>query len=234
MQYLGGKHRLAKRIVAAIRARVGDVYMWEPFCGGLSVTVELAKGGGGLASDVHLPLISLYQACRAGWIPPEHVSEAQWRVARTLSDTDPLKAFAGFGHSFGGKWFGGYADKGPKRAGYDFTLCTTRALARQIPATAHWDFRHLSFFDVAPNAGQNVAIYCDPPYEGTTGYAMDFDHAAFWKRCQEWAQFCPVLVSEFVCPVPHRVLWSLERRINVQATTANVRTEHLFEVLLLK
>ena len=41
-------------------------------------------------------------------------------------------------------------------------------------------------------------VYCDPPYIGTNGYGVEFDHAAFyqWLRTAER----PVYVSEYSMP----------------------------------
>lgn len=41
-------------------------------------------------------------------------------------------------------------------------------------------------------------MYCDPPYIGTAGYGVEFDHAAFyqWLRAAER----PVYVSEYSMP----------------------------------
>src|SRR5690606_2494941 len=95
VRYLGGKSRLAREIASIVNAARGPgVPFWEPFCGGLSVSVQLAKAGPGIVSDASVALISLYQAVRDGWDPPESVSEAEYHQARTLPETDPLHAFA--------------------------------------------------------------------------------------------------------------------------------------------
>lgn len=232
MQYLGGKARLAKDLTAAIRGEVGGVSIWEPFCGGLSMSAALAAGGPGLASDTNASLIALYKACRKGWEPPEHVSESEYAAARSLPDEDPRKAFIGIGCSFGAKWFGGYA-RGSDGANY--AGMARRSLLKKIEATRHWEIEHASFFDVAPREREReFAIYCDPPYANTTRYAgtADFDSAAFWGRCTAWAAVnIRVFVSEFECPVRHRVLWKKPRRIQVSGTQDQVRIERLFEVI---
>jgi DNA adenine methylase len=227
MQYLGGKHRLAKHLVKAIRADVGNVPVWDAFCGGLSMATEFSKTGPGVASDVHPALIALYQAVRAGWTPPEHVTEAMWREAKMLPDSDPMKGFAGFGCSFGGMYFGGYAKHNPGKLEH---IYTKRALQRQLAALASWPIVRLSFFDVTPGPINGI-IYCDPPYAGTTGYSTgDFDHASFWARCQEWAQYTAVYVSEFSCPTPHRVVLEIPRRIAVSGTSEVTKVDTLYQV----
>lgn len=130
MQYLGGKTRIAKAIAEIVNAERGDRVFWEPFCGGLSVSVKLAAHGPGIVSDANPALIALYQAVRDGWDPPGHVSEEEYSAAKALPDSDPRKAFIGFGCSFGGKWFGGYARNA---RGDDYVGATQRSLARDLP-----------------------------------------------------------------------------------------------------
>lgn len=234
MQYLGGKHRLAPHLTRVIRREVGDAAIWEPFCGGGAMTAELARTGApGIASDIHAPLISLHRAVQAGWMPPAVISEAEWRAARSLPDSDPLKAFCGYGVSYGGKWFAGYVAPGPLHP-RGLACGAANSLARKHCATRAWTFRHLSFFAIRPGplAG---AIYCDPPYAGTTSYGAvePLDHDRFWTRCLEWSRHTRVFVSELQCPLPpahYRVLWYVTRTRAVSGKTGRV-TECLFEVL---
>src|SRR5690606_1801606 len=103
MRYMGGKTRIAKQIAAVIdQYREPGQLVWDAFCGGLSVSVELAKTGPVLSSDGCKPLISCYQAILAGWDPPIEVSKETWQASKLLPDTDPMKAFCGFGCSFAG------------------------------------------------------------------------------------------------------------------------------------
>jgi DNA adenine methylase len=235
VQYLGGKSRIAKPIAAIVNEVRGDRPFWEPFCGGLSVSVRLAKHGPGIVSDANPALIALYRGVRAGWTPPAHVSEPEWRAARTLPDTDPLKAFAGFGCSFGGKWFGGRA-RGLGRDGAErnYAAETNRSLARDIPALAGSAIECLDFLAIEPRPCGLGAIYCDPPYAGTTGYGAvgELDHARFWARAQGWARCgAPVLVSELACPVPARTVWAREHRRTIGGDSRATQLEQLFWVL---
>lgn len=237
MQYLGGKSRIAKEIAAVIAPKG---LWWEPFCGGLSVSVQLAKYGPGLVSDACLPLISLYRAVRDGWVPPTSVSESEYHDARSLPDSNPLKAFVGFGCSFGGKWFGGYAspDAGRmvlgKRFSRDAAGACARSLARDIGALSKCQLAAQSFFDVSPLSGPAPeCIYADPPYVGATGYSATraFDHDRFWSLCQAWADSgVRVFVSEYDCPVLSSVVWSKTHRSSVSGGNSDLRTERLFQV----
>lgn len=234
MQYLGGKTRLAPRIaetVNAERVRLGapgaPLPFWDPFCGGLSVSVRLAALGPGIVSDACAPLIALYRAVRAGWDPPEHVTEAEYAAARALPDTDPRKAFVGFGCSFGGKWFGGY---GRHRKGLaQFARSSVR---RGVAALASSAIERIDFLSVEPRP-LPLVIYADPPYAGTTTYAgvPPFDSDRFWRRVQAWERASvPVFVSEYACPTQHTILHERRQEQKI-GLTGGSRTERLLRVL---
>lgn len=224
MQYLGGKTRNAKEIAAIVAPRT---LWWEPFCGGLSMSVALSEYGRGLSSDFHPALIALYQAILSGWAPPDSISEEEYKAARSLPDSDPLKAFAGFGCSFGAKYFGGYA----RSNGRNFAAGAKRTLLRDLAVLRDRgvDLHHASFFDMAPVS--SVTLYCDPPYEGTQGYSTGgFDHIRFWSLCQAWVRAGSVVyVSEYNCPVAHTLLWSKKHSLSVAGgCQQEARTEKLF------
>ncbi len=128
MQYLGGKAKIAKPLAALINSFKPTVY-WEPFIGGCNV-LPLVAASVRVGSDVHPPLIAMYRALQQGWEPPECVSEGEYAAARALSDEDPLKGFIGFGCSFSGRWFEGYARN---RRGDNFAGQAKRALAKVFP-----------------------------------------------------------------------------------------------------
>lgn len=228
MKYLGGKARIAKQLVAALPfTRV----VWEPFCGGLNMTLELAKRYPVvIASDLHPGPPALGAALQRGWQPPTSVSEEEYHAARTLPDSDPLKAFIGFGCSFGGKWFSGYARDNPAHGDF-YAQAAGGCCERLRPHLSYVAFECASFFEQAPVGG--VLIYCDPPYQNTTGYATGgFDSSAFWSRCQEHVQAgSRVFVSEYAKPpVPAELVWSRTEKPRMQGRDKQV-TECLFEVL---
>lgn len=200
MRYLGGKSRIAKDVARVVSPRG---LWWEPFVGGGSVTPHLAKYyPEGLASDVHPALIALYQNVQArgvGWLPAE-VTQEQYQDAKTLPDTDPIKAFVGFGCAFGGKWFGGYARRAGSKEFANEAARTARSLTRcVVPAV---QYRRLDFLEIPAVPEVFETLYCDPPYQGTEPYQVaEFDTAAFWRRAQDWATAgSRVFVSEYTAP----------------------------------
>lgn len=204
MQYQGGKSRIAKWLCAAIspvrfRADASPRGFWDPFCGGLSMAVALSDGGGGgLVTDSNPALIALYKAIAAGWDPPTSVTEEEYAAARALPDSDPRKAFIGFGVSFGGKWFGGLA-----RPSETYVQASRNVLQRDIGAlvAAGCDFDCVDFLDVEPFPMDDV-LYLDPPYADTASYKATgkFDHTRFYERVRQWAIYTDVFVSEYKMP----------------------------------
>lgn len=235
MRYLGGKSRLAKRIVAQMP--VADVdEVWEPFMGGGAVTAELARvmraGQRLVASDAFVPLVAMWVEAVHGWVPPD-VDEAAYARAKELADTDPAKAFARIGCSFGGNWGSGFA----RARGRDITGEARRALVagatalRESAADVSIELR--SFFDVAPSAlDRRLLIYCDPPYAGTTGYPTGpFDHDRFWHYCREWRRHgALVYVSEFNAPEFAKPIWRIERACGVEGPKKTRKVDTLYEV----
>jgi len=222
MMYLGGKSRLAKPIAEFLESvRCGMPY-FEPFVGGGWVLQEMS--GVREACDAHPALIAMYQALQKGWLPPERITEEEYAAARTLPDSDPLKAFVGFGCSFGGKWFGGYARGGV----CSYAATTRRSLLRQLPK-----IKDVRFHDARSYATFNPhmrLIYCDPPYAGTTGYSQGaFDSAAFWNCVREWSLGNLVVVSEYAAPPDFVCVKEYPTTLRLRSKDGRApRTEKLF------
>lgn len=239
MRYLGGKSRLAKRIGAAILENTNQRGQYiEPMIGGGSVFFELAphfqKSFGG---DIQEDLILMYQALADGWTPPDTLTEDEWRELRD-SPPSALRAFAGFGCSFGGKFFGGY---GRARDGRRNLAAEARrtlvAYQRVMPNLSSAPiFIHGRFDEWLPPPGS--VVYLDPPYAGTTGYTSKrsgvpiFDHDEFWATATRWAQSgVHVFVSEFNAPEGWAPIWERERSVGVGTTSGasyTKKTDKLF------
>jgi DNA adenine methylase len=202
--------------------------VWDAFCGGLSISSALHTAGsvGVISSDIQPGLIALYRQLAVGdWSATADCDAGEYEAAKRLPDDSPRKAFIAFGCSFGGKYFAGYAKQNPTHPrGY---ADEARALLRKKIAQHTWTLECWSFFDVPVQAG--LCLYLDPPYRGTTGYAMKFDFDAFDRRVAEWAAKCPVYVSEYSFPLG-RSVWSRASTTTLGAGVQGgvARTEHLF------
>ena len=199
MQYLGGKSRIAKQLAEVIESvRHPGQWVWDAFCGGLSMTKALRAKGPVWSTDACVPLISMYQALNAGWDPPSTLTEDEWRSCKALPDSDPMKAFAGFACSFGGKWFGGYGGRSRPKYREPIKGARKTCLAKR----GLGPFAVVDFLSVQPQACEAI-LYLDPPYSGTQGYegVQLFDSDRFVQRVREWSRWTNVFVSEYSFPI---------------------------------
>lgn len=107
MRYIGGKSRIA-RFLSPIILSTRPRFVVEPFCGALNVSLWLVKDDPTVvvyASDSHSDLVSMWQAVKDGWSPPDSVSRDEYDRLREEA-ASPLRTFVGYGCSFSGKWFG--------------------------------------------------------------------------------------------------------------------------------
>lgn len=210
MRFLGGKYRIRKQVAAVVQQYGQGRTVWEPFCGGLNSAG--AHPGRVICSDAEPSLIHLYQAVAAGWDPPKTVTEADYHAAKQLPVTDPMHGFYGYGCSFGGKQWGGYARPDTSLPNRNFARAARNAVLRDVGKIASngGSFFLSDFCDVAPSPGE-IVIYTDPPYHGTTEYHTAVDRARFLARCREWVGLgVPVLVSEYDLPIGD-IVWERER-----------------------
>lgn len=216
MRYLGGKSRLAKKIREQILARRGDRQTyWEPFVGGGVTFSDIAPAfSKAIASDIHEDLILMWQAVAEGWIPPEAVTEDEYKAIRA-SAPSALRGYVGFGCSFGGRWFGGFARCNDRKHS-DPQAESFHVVTRQAPAFANATIRRMSYDELTPNS--DWAVYCDPPYADTTRYngVANFDHLAFWEAARKWADTgALVVVSEYSAPDDFVPVIEFKRRMTL-------------------
>lgn len=229
MRYLGGKQRIAKQIVAVLNqyAESCDT-LYEPFVGGANIGIY-TKFKYIHCSDRHEDLILMYKALQEGWEPPEVITETEYLNVKE-SIPSPLRGFVGFGVSFGGKWFAGYARD---NTGRNYAKNAASSLRRKVKDSrlreatfTQKDF--LAEFDEVKGA----VFYLDPPYAGTTRYAFDFDHALFWEKVRKLSQDNVVLISEYNAPEDFECILEIETKTDLR--TANkqrgVRTEKVFRL----
>lgn len=238
MRYLGGKSRIAKRLCAALP---DADRVWEPFCGGLNMTLELAKRYSSLyASDLHPGPIALGRWLQAGWAPPTAITSADYHAARALPDTSPLKAFIGFGCSFSGKWFAGpnlpktvFSEHHPRGMRQDAPLAAHNFCVKIGAQIDHVLFEQQCFFEKSPEPG--LLIYCDPPYANTTDFVTGvFPTQHFLTRCAEHVRAgSRVFVSEYAdLAGSARLVWAHTGYKSMHGIGGQaVRTEKLFEIL---
>lgn len=232
MQYMGGKARIARRLVAAILADTPARDVWyEPFVGGGNVMEHAAPHfRRSVGSDVHPDLIMLWEHVTAGGMIPPFISREEYAELRKASPSW-LRGLAGFGASFGGKWFGGY---GVSPRDGELIRQSVRAVNRQAAVfTAHdVRFRCWEFGRITPPDG--AVVYCDPPYAGTTKYSTaEFDYGFFYKTLQKWSETRYVYLSEYAVPedVNATIIWSRDKHMPLdKASNSRLATENLYRI----
>ena len=231
MKYMGSKARHAKEILSIMMDwRRPDQWYVEPFCGGCNVIDKV--DGLRLASDNHYYLIAMWRALQRGWTPPEMVTERAYRNVRDNKGDYPpgLVGFVGFGCSYSGKWFGGYArgndDKGVPR---NYSNESRRHVLGQVPKLKDVIFQCCNYQELS--IPESSIVYCDPPYRNTTKYKSgDFDHDLFWNWVRNISkQGHKVFVSEYTAPDDFRCVWSkVVHNTLVKDTGAKQGIERLF------
>ena len=131
MQYQGGKSRISKQIAE----KINEISRWEIedsksnsrdniehmfkresrcfvslFCGSCSIESKITGFDRKILNDSQQYLIALLNGVKNGYVLPEFISEEAYKYVKNHKDEDKvLTGFVGFGCSFGGGFFQGYA-----------------------------------------------------------------------------------------------------------------------------
>lgn len=228
MKYFGGKFRVRKDIVKVLNGirEENQVYI-EPFVG--AGWVMALMDGERYGYDKHPYLISMYEKLQDGWLPPTELSEEEYKHIQNNKDENPhLTGFVGFGCSFAGKWFGGYARSKDR----NYCLNAHNSVIRKMKTMQDVTFECKDYRDLNPNG---ALIYCDPPYQGTTQYGKivgDFDSDEFWDKVREWSKNNTVVVSEYNAPDDFKTVWTKETKTDIRnkSNEQEKRVEKLFMI----
>lgn len=231
MQYMGGKARQGKKIAEFINKDIeGYKDFYEPFVGGFNIIPHIKTTGSIYASDIHLPLICLYQALQQGLVLPDTITEKEYLSARKYEDTNPLKAFIGFGCGFGGDYFHGYA-RSKKCSNY--ALAAKTSLLKKTPHINKSIIKQCDYKQSLENV-RNAVIYLDPPYYNTTEYKnKGFNHTEFWECVRELANKGNIVyITEYTAPPDIPVVYTFERKVSISRTkSANItKQENLYRL----
>jgi DNA adenine methylase len=214
MRYVGGKSKIAANIAKVILENTSNrsVY-YEPFVGGGGMLPYMVPHfSRSEISDISEDLVLMWQGLRQGWKPtiPFVISEEQY-VSLKNEKPSALRGLVGFGGSFGGKWFGGYARgrnaHGQPRNHQEESAMNVLSIISQLQHCAV-EFYRRSYSDIEPVAGD--VVYCDPPYAGTEEYKAVgvFDKDKFWTKMEEWSnKGVKVYVSEYNAPSHWHCIW---------------------------
>lgn len=236
MQYLGGKARIAKPLSEFLNAQMqpGQVFV-DLFCGSCNVVSNIRQDVKRYANDKNKFLHSMWSALQCGWTPPYPVDQDMYyRVKESpplTKEDEALRAFVGYGLSFSGKWWGGYARC---KRGDDYSANAYNSTMKKANKMQDVKFFCVDYSDFVCPEGS--LVYCDIPYKNTTQYSAvgDFDYERFYAWLREQKQ-CRVLVSEYKHNVPEgaTIVWEhkskkdIRNREGVQEETVEV----LFEIV---
>jgi DNA adenine methylase len=231
MRYMGSKGRHAKFLIPHLMKNHSEdsIYV-EPFCGGGNLLSEVpAKYKWG--NDTAKYAVALLEAISMGYVPPENVSEEDYKSVKSNPDAYPdhYVGFLAYSCSYAGKFWGGYCrgnnSKGEAR---NFAKEQVKALIEQAKGLVGCKFTNLDYTML--DIPENSTIYCDPPYANTTGYQSTFDHDKFWSWVKEQAKVSRVFISEYNAPDWCECVW--EKRVTsslTKETGAKISVERLFK-----
>lgn len=200
--YLGGKSRQSKSFAEELNKHTqSTVAYWEPFCGMCSVGARVEHPNK-IFTDINPYLMAMHKALADGWIPPSYINPKMWHEVRDDREKDlALSGFVGFGCSFGGIFFSGYAryPANLEAKGMHFARSAHNSSLKRSKQLLGSTF---GLADYATFDPEDMLIYADPPYEGTGKYndGSDFDHRKFWNIMNCWSENNKVFVSEFKIP----------------------------------
>ncbi|GAG22133.1 unnamed protein product, partial [marine sediment metagenome] len=195
MKYMGSKRRLAKYIAPIIQGFIesaqAKTYI-EPFVGGANM-IEHIKCENRCGSDINGYLIEVLEVIATKpHTFPDLITENMYNDCKDHKDRydSAFVGYVGFAMSFGGKFFGGYrrdkaGTKGCIKNMETQSRRSKQSAIKQQPLIADVNFTCHSYKNWAP---QNCVIYCDPPYQDTTGYKDHFNYVEFWNWCQKYAK----------------------------------------------
>jgi DNA adenine methylase len=216
MRYFGGKTRTCKEISSVINTYIKDSNQLfiSPFVGGGWVEQYINTNNKKLY-DKHNYLIEMYIALQNNWIPPKELTKEEYEYIKNNKDDKPyLTGFVGFGCSFAGKWFGGYAKNDKDR---NYCLNAHNSILKKMKGLQNAYFGCVDYKKLKP---KDAVIYCDPPYQGTTQYSKsivgEFDTNEFWNIMREWSKDNIVLISEYNAPEDFECIWSQEVKLDIR------------------
>ena len=206
-----------------------DNGMWSRFCGGCNSINKV--DGNRIAADNNKYLIALYKALQDGWMPKEYYSKEEYQTAKDNMDIclPHLVGYLGFICSFSGKLFAGYVDNNcNKKDGsiQNYQTSYRNSLLNNFNKGIVYKNSAYNELQIPPKS----IIYCDPPYQGTTGYKTgSFDHDTFWQWCRDMkAQGHTIFISEYNAPNDFKCVWEMEIKDTLSTRTNHIKTEKLF------
>ena len=215
MKYMGSKRRVAKEILPIIlKDRQLKQWYVEPFVGGGNLIENVS--GHCIGADNNKYIIALLKYVQNNDLNNiEYIDEEKYMHIKNNKDLydDYIVGFAGFGLSFGDKFFRGFARN---KKGTDYFRATLNNLKKQQEKIKHINFIHSDYKDL--NIPDNSIIYCDPPYKRTKKYyKQKFNYEEFYEWCiKKHNEGHKVFISEYEMPENRfKSIWEKEIRLTI-------------------
>ena len=234
MKYMGSKNRIAKHILPIMLAEAEkhNITTWvEPFVGGGNMIDKVPSTFRKIGADLNPHTIAAMLAIRD--FPdalPDTVTEEEYKSLKGTPPS-PVTSWIRFECSFGAKLDNGYASNSQGR---NYAEKSKNLALKQSPKIQDVEFICCSYLDLTENITNSI-IYCDPPYNGTTGYKTgQFNHEEFFDWCRLMkSKGNVVFVSEYNAPEDFELVWQGEIKTNFSSTRKSAThnaVEKLFKV----
>lgn len=224
MNYLGGKFRLKKPISEIINRHYKPNRTFVSlFCGACNVE-SLVNFDNIILNDKHECLIAMWQDFFNGRKFKNEISrEEYYYIKEHCKDDKGLYGLIGFGSSFGGKFWGGYAYNNCGQNYLDDAIRGNIKIANNLKRH-NTILLNKDYKDVEVPA--NSVVYCDPPYCNTTKYSKDMsiDYEEFWDYMRELSVNNIVFISEEQAPEDFIPIFEKEQRRMVDRNKDNKKT----------
>ena len=221
MHYYGGKYKSGKDISNILKSITNEIKIKgyiEPFCGALGVMRHMTNNYFKCyAFDGCEDIILLWKSVQNNKFKKPNITKNKWLELKKTNKPSALRAYAGFGLSYGGRWFSAYSQDY-----FDRTLTkrnqndeSYNSINNKIKNNInnvifeHRDYKnHLKDIEKG-----GYLIYCDPPYvnsfEKHKGSKHKFDCKEFWDIIKKWKNWGNIIVvSERKAPKEYKCIWS--------------------------
>lgn len=218
MQYFGGKQRISKPLSEFLNDKLkGNQPFVDLFCGSCNVITKINNNRVRIANDKHKYLIAMWKELQNGWIPPQTLTKEGYEFLKNNKDVKPhLTGFVGFGCSFAGKWFGGYAASDNR----NYCLNAYNSTLDKLKCLYDVKFFNLDYKEVDIPKGSFV--YCDIPYKDTTQYRKSevgvFNHEEFYQWVRDNSKNYDIYISEYKKNIPKdfEIVWEIESKQDIR------------------
>jgi DNA adenine methylase len=243
-QYHGGKHRKGKKIAEVLNSELstperGYIGYCEPFHGMLGVYRHIVYKPDltYLAGDTNKSVMLMWKDAQNGWVPPsEVVSKEEFLRLKFNGESTAEKGFIGCTHGYRGSYFRCYClTEGSKRALPNTAKRVSNIALNSVVSKVKFEYgSYTQFSDL-----RNFLIYCDPPYENSSGYRNDqsrgvnhydsFNNSEFWTWAKKMAEHNTVYVTE--SSLPKDVNYEVVLSQYYHDARVNKKQENLFRIL---